>query len=89
MMTCTRLSKAMSDGGAAGGMESMTGSPYLLEKAREGYRVGHGELIDSMIKDGLWDPYGNVWMGSCGEGCAEKFQFSREAQDDFAVESYA
>ena len=52
----------------------MTGSPYLLEKAREGYRVGHGELIDSMIKDGLWDPYGNVSMGSCGELCAEKFQ---------------
>lgn len=73
----------------AGGMESMSGAPYLLEKAREGYRLGHGELIDSMIKDGLWDPYGNVSMGSCGELCAEKFQFSREAQDDFAVESYA
>jgi acetyl-CoA C-acetyltransferase len=73
----------------AGGMESMSGAPYLLEKAREGYRVGHGELIDSIIKDGLWDVYGNVSMGSCGELCAEKFQFSREAQDDFAVESYA
>jgi acetyl-CoA C-acetyltransferase len=72
----------------AGGMESMSGAPYLLEKAREGYRLGHGELIDSMIKDGLWDPYGNVSMGSYGELCAEKFQFSREAQDDFAVESY-
>ncbi len=72
----------------AGGMESMTGSPYLLEKAREGYRVGHGELMDSMIKDGLWDLYGKFSMGTCGELCAEKFRFSREAQDDFAVESY-
>jgi acetyl-CoA C-acetyltransferase len=89
MMACQAVQAGDAEVVVAGGMESMTGSPYLLEKAREGYRVGHGELIDSMIKDGLWDPYGNVSMGSCGELCAEKFQFSREAQDDFAVESYA
>ena len=89
MMACQAVQAGDAEVVVAGGMESMTGSPYLLEKAREGYRVGHGELIDSMIKDGLWDPYGNVSMGSCGELCAEKFQFSRKAQDDFAVESYA
>jgi acetyl-CoA C-acetyltransferase len=89
MMACQAVQAGDAEVVVAGGMESMTGSPYLLEKAREGYRLGHGELIDSMIKDGLWDPYGNVSMGSCGELCAEKFQFSRKAQDDFAVESYA
>ena len=89
MMACQAVQAGDAEVVVAGGMESMSGAPYLLEKAREGYRVGHGELIDSIIKDGLWDPYGNVSMGSCGELCAEKFQFSREAQDDFAVESYA
>jgi len=72
----------------AGGMESMSRAPYLLEKARTGYGMGHGELIDSMIKDGLWDVYGNVPMGSCGELCAAKYQFSREEQDNFAVRSF-
>lgn len=88
MMACQAIQAGDAEVVVAGGMESMSGAPYLLEKAREGYRLGHGELIDSMIKDGLWDPYGNVSMGSYGELCAEKFQFSREAQDDFAVESY-
>src|SRR5215510_16049169 len=72
----------------AGGMENMSQAPYLLEKARSGYQVGHAELIDSMIKDGLWDAHGNLSMGACGELCASKYQFSREQQDDFAVESY-
>jgi len=72
----------------AGGMESMSRAPYLLEKARSGYQVGHGELVDSMIKDGLWDVYGNLSMGACAELCAAKYQFSRELQDDFAVQSY-
>jgi acetyl-CoA C-acetyltransferase len=89
MMACQAIQAGDAEVIVAGGMESMSGAPYLLEKAREGYRVGHGELIDSLIKDGLWDAYGNVSMGACGELCAEKFQFSREAQDDFAVESYA
>ncbi|MBI4400711.1 MAG: acetyl-CoA C-acetyltransferase [Nitrospirae bacterium] len=88
MMACQAIQAGDAEVVVAGGMESMSGAPYLLEKAREGYRMGHGELIDSMIKDGLWDAYGNVSMGACGELCAEKFQFSREAQDDFAVESY-
>ncbi|MBK8168827.1 MAG: acetyl-CoA C-acetyltransferase [Sandaracinaceae bacterium] len=72
----------------AGGMESMTGSPYLLPKARGGYRMGNGEIIDSMVNDGLWDPYGNFHMGIAGELCAKELKFSREAQDEFAKESY-
>ena len=73
----------------AAGMESMSGAPYLLNKARSGYQVGHGELVDTIIKDGLWDAYGDVHMGSYAELCAAKYEFSREAQDDFAVRSYA
>ena len=72
----------------AGGMESMTRAPYLLTRAREGYRLGHGELLDSMILDGLWDVYGRKHMGTCGELCAEKYHFSRAEQDDFAVRSH-
>ncbi len=72
----------------AGGTENMSRAPYLLEKARSGYRLGDGELIDSMIRDGLWDVYNGLHMGSCGDRCAEKYAFSREEQDDFAVESY-
>jgi acetyl-CoA C-acetyltransferase len=73
----------------AAGMESMSRAPYLLNKARSGYQMGHGELIDSIIKDGLWDPYGNAHMGSYAEICAAKYEFSRDAQDDFATRSYA
>ena len=73
---------------AAGGMESMTNAPYLLPKARSGYRMGHGEIIDSMIHDGLWDPYDDMHMGNCGDMVAEKYGFSREDQDAFAAESY-
>src|ERR1700678_1753947 len=69
----------------AGGMENMTRAPYLLTKAREGYRLGHGELLDAMIVDGLWDVYGQKHMGTCGDACAFKYEFSRRAQDDFAV----
>jgi len=72
----------------AGGMESMSGAPYLLKKARSGYQLGHGEFVDSIINDGLWDAYGDVHMGSYAELCAAKYEFSREAQDDFAVGSY-
>jgi acetyl-CoA C-acetyltransferase len=71
----------------AAGMECMSQAPYLLKKARSGYQMGHGELVDSIIKDGLWDPYGNAHMGSYAEICAAKYEFSREAQDDFAVRS--
>ncbi len=72
----------------AGGMESMSNVPYYLQKARGGYRMGNGELIDGMIFDGLWDPYQNYHMGVAGELCAKEMKLSREAQDDFAKESY-
>ncbi len=72
----------------AGGTESMSRAPYLLDKARTGYRMGDGVLIDSMIRDGLWDVYNNVHMGTCGDACAGKYQFSRKEQDDFAVASF-
>jgi acetyl-CoA C-acetyltransferase len=72
----------------AGGMENMSRAPYLLDKARTGYRMGNGELIDSMIKDGLWDVYNNLHMGTCGDRCAAKYNFTRQQQDDFAVASY-
>jgi acetyl-CoA C-acetyltransferase len=72
----------------AGGMESMSNVPYYLTKAREGYRMGNGELIDGMIHDGLWDPYGDFHMGNAGETCAAEYGLTREAQDEFAKESY-
>jgi len=72
----------------AGGMENMTRAPYLLEKARQGYRLGHGELTDSLVKDGLWDVYNNFHMGNAGELCAKKYKFTRQELDDFALESY-
>ncbi len=72
----------------AGGMESMTRAPYLLDRGRQGYRLGHGQLLDSLVKDGLWDVYNDFHMGSCGELCAEKYRFTREELDDFALESY-
>jgi acetyl-CoA C-acetyltransferase len=74
---------------AAGGMESMTRAPFLLEKARQGYRLGHGELTDSLIKDGLWDVYNQFHMGNAGELCAAKYHFTRQEVDDFALESYS
>jgi acetyl-CoA C-acetyltransferase len=72
----------------AGGIENMSRAPYLLTKAREGYRMGHGELLDAMIHDGLWDAYGQAPMGAYGDRCASRYGFSRQAQDDFAVRSH-
>ncbi|MBI4953402.1 MAG: acetyl-CoA C-acetyltransferase [Myxococcales bacterium] len=72
----------------AGGMESMSNAPHLLRDARTGYRMGEVKVADSMILDGLWDPYGDKHMGSCAELCAKKYELSREAQDAFALTSY-
>jgi acetyl-CoA C-acetyltransferase len=72
----------------AGGMESMSNAPYALPQARGGYRMGNGKMIDLMIHDGLWDPYGDKHMGSCAETCVTKYNFTREQQDDFSLESY-
>jgi acetyl-CoA C-acetyltransferase len=72
----------------AGGMESMTNAPYLLPQARKGYRLGNGQVIDSMVHDGLWDVYNDYHMGITGENVAEKHKITREEQDEFAVNSH-
>ncbi len=72
----------------AGGMESMSNAPYLLEKARTGYRMGDGKIVDSMVKDGLWDVYNDYHMGSAAELCSRECHIPRDAQDEFAAKSY-
>ena len=72
----------------AGGMESMSNVPYYLPKARFGYRLGHGEIQDGMVYDGLWDVYHNYHMGNAAELCARECNISRESQDEFAILSY-
>ena len=72
----------------AGGMESMTNAPYLLPQARKGYRLGNGQVFDSMVHDGLWDVYNDYHMGVTGENVAEKYGITREEQDEFAVHSH-
>jgi acetyl-CoA C-acetyltransferase len=72
----------------AGGMESMSNAPYLLAKAREGYRLGHGTILDSVIQDGLWCAFDDQHMGCTGEVVSERFHVSREEQDEYAVNSH-
>jgi acetyl-CoA C-acetyltransferase len=72
----------------AGGMESMSLAPYVLPKARDGFRIGHQQVVDSLITDGLWDPYSEQHMGSCAEQCATTYAFTREQQDAYAIESF-
>jgi acetyl-CoA C-acetyltransferase len=72
----------------AGGMESMSNAPYLLPNARKGYRLGNGQVVDSMVHDGLWEIYNNYHMGNTGENVAEKYNISREEQDEFALNSH-
>lgn len=72
----------------AGGMESMSNIPYYLDKARTGYRLGNGNIVDGILKDGLWDPYKDYHMGNAGELCSSTYSITREDQDAFAKESY-
>lgn len=72
----------------AGGQESMSNAPYLMPAARNGFRMGNAQVVDSMIHDGLWDPYHHQHMGNCGELCAREMRFTREAQDSFAIASF-
>src|SRR5438067_11767630 len=72
----------------AGGMESMSNAPYLIPKAREGYRLGHGRMLDSVIQDGLWCTFDDQHMGCTGELVAERFDVSREAQDEYSLKSH-
>ncbi len=87
MMACDTLTAEQTDIVVAGGMESMSNAPYLLPKARAGYRLGHGEVLDHMFTDGLQDAYSGGLMGTFAEQCAEKYTFTREQQDAYAIES--
>lgn len=88
MLAAQSILSGQNDIVVAGGMESMSNTPYYLDKARNGYRLGNGQIIDGLVKDGLWDVYNDYHMGSAAELCAAECHISREEQDAFAVESY-
>lgn len=88
MMAAQAVKLGDSEMVVAGGMESMSNAPYLIPKAREGYRLGNGELVDSMINDGLWCAFDNYHMGCTGELVADEYSVSRSEQDEFAVNSH-
>jgi acetyl-CoA C-acetyltransferase len=88
MMVSQSIALGEHDFALAGGMESMSKAPYILDKARSGYRYGDAKLMDSVLRDGLMDPYDGVHMGDCGELCAKEHGFTREMQDAWAVRSY-
>ena len=88
MLAAQSIALGENDIVVAGGMESMSNVPYYLDKARGGYRLGHGQITDGLVKDGLWDVYNDYHMGSAAELCASECQVSREDQDAYAVESY-
>jgi acetyl-CoA C-acetyltransferase len=88
MLAAQSIANGDNDIIVAGGMESMSNVPYYLDKARNGYRLGHGQITDGLVKDGLWDVYNDYHMGAAAELCATECNISREAQDNFAIESY-
>lgn len=88
MLACDSILAGNATVVVAGGQENMSQAPHLLENARSGYRMGNVTAQDSMIKDGLWDPYNNFHMGSAAEICVKELKFTRDEQDAFAVESY-
>src|SRR6201996_5216974 len=88
MLAAQSIASGQNDIVVAGGMESMSNVPYYLDKARNGYRLGNGQIIDGLVKDGLWDVYNDYHMGSAAELCATECNISREEQDAFAIESY-
>lgn len=88
MLAAQSIANGDSDIIVAGGMESMSNVPYYLDKARNGYRLGHGQITDGLVKDGLWDVYNDYHMGSAAELCASECNITREQQDNFAIESY-
>lgn len=88
MMASQAIMTGMRDVVLVGGMESMSNVPYYLPNARSGLRLGHGSVVDGVIHDGLWDVYDDQHMGMCGEVCATKYNFSREDQDGYAIDSY-
>src|SRR6195952_2320959 len=88
MLAAQSIASGQNDIVVAGGMESMSNAPYYLDKARNGYRLGNGQIIDGLVKDGLWDVYNDYHMGSAAELCAAECNISREDQDAYAIESY-
>jgi acetyl-CoA C-acetyltransferase len=88
MLGAQTIQSGANDIVVAGGMESMSNVPYYLDKARNGYRLGHGQLTDGLVKDGLWDVYKNYHMGNAAELCSRENNISREEQDAFAIQSY-
>jgi len=88
MLAATSIASGENDIVLAGGMESMSNVPYYLDKARNGYRLGNGQITDGLVKDGLWDVYNDYHMGSAAELCATDCYISREDQDAYAIESY-
>jgi acetyl-CoA C-acetyltransferase len=88
MQASHALSAGMGSIFVAGGMENMSQAPFFLPQARDGYRLGHQQVLDSVITDGLWDPHLNQHMGSCAEECANKYSFTRGEQDAYAIESF-
>lgn len=88
MIASSEIMAGQADLIVAGGMESMSRAPYMLDRARNGYRLGHGQLIDLMVHDGLWEVYNDYHMGVAAEFIADKFGVSREAQDEYAVNSH-
>ncbi len=88
MLAAQAIATGDADIVVAGGMESMSNTPYLLPRAREGMRLGHGELLDAMIKDGLWEAYEDYHMGCCGENVADKYGIRRQEQDEYALRSH-
>jgi acetyl-CoA C-acetyltransferase len=88
MLAATSIASGENEIVLAGGMESMSNVPYYLDKARNGYRLGNGQIIDGLVKDGLWDVYNDYHMGSAAELCATDCHISREEQDAYAIESY-
>jgi acetyl-CoA C-acetyltransferase len=88
MLAAQSIELGQNDIVVAGGMESMSNVPYYLDKARNGYRLGHGEITDGLVKDGLWDVYNDYHMGSAAELCATDCNITRDDQDAYAIESY-
>ena len=89
MLANDLLTAGTNDVMVAGGMESMSNAPHMLPKARSGYRFGHGQLVDHMAFDGLEDAYEGIAMGNYAEDCADRYQFTREQQDEYAITSLA
>src|SRR5213595_3686456 len=88
MMAAQGIQLGDSEMVVAGGMESMSNAPYLIPKAREGYRLGNGELVDAMINDGLWCAFENYHMGNTGEVVAERYHVTRAEQDEYSLNSH-